>query len=235
MTKNSNRVYDPKGYWIAESTDYLLPGQTADSIPAHRTHCQVLEILLHDIRNDIQSVLEIGCGYGRITKRLLDSKIFPNLKRYDAIDISPPKVKAAHKYTQAEQHPELTIWEDYFAGSVNNTLSEELQQRGKGGYDLVIAIQVLMHQLPSDIDHWIKNMGELSNKYILNLDWFEPVEPPEVAFWNFIHNYEKIYIRQLHLSPDQIRTVKVGDLRQNAYLVTNIKTKTKTQKQQKLT
>lgn len=215
--------YDPLKYWLEEKTD--LPskqGQIAPGgIAAHQEHCRAIVFLLGEIKQQIKSVLEIGCGYGRLTKYLLDSATFPNLRRYDAIDLSPLKVEAAIDYIPSYKYVgTLTLWQENFAAIRMKTARMDLQKAHEGGYDLVFSSQVLMHQLPSDIDYWIKRTSSYSSKYIMNLDWFEEQEPPNVAAWNFIHDYEKIYMRQVEPQPQAIQSLRMSDLKQTLYLVT---------------
>ena len=212
--------YDPITYWTQEKTDLPHP-QGADAIPSHREHCKAIIFLLHPIRDQIRSVLEIGCGYGRLTKYLLETYTFPNLRRYDAIDLSPLKVERAIDYIPSYKYVgTLVLWQQNFAATFMSNARIDQQKAREGGYDLVWASQVLMHQLPSDIDYWIKKMSSLSKKYIMSLDWFEEQEPPTVAAHNFIHDYEKIYMRQAEPQPQIIQTVRMAELKQNVYLVT---------------
>ena len=60
-------------------------------------------------------------------------------------------------------------------------------------YDLVIASEVLLHILPSEIEQIIGKLVSLSNKYMCNIDWYEEKTPRNAAPHNFIHQYEKIY------------------------------------------
>lgn len=213
--------YDPIKYWLEEKSDLLKSGQTADSLPSHREHCRAMVFLLGSIKDEIRSVLEIGCGYGRLTKYLLDSATFPNLKRYDAIDLSPLKVETAIDYIPTYKYVgTLTLWKENFAAVPMKTARIDIQKAHEGGYDLVFSSQVLMHQLPSDIDYWVKKMSALSKKYIMNLDWFEDQEPANVAPHNFIHDYEKIYMRQVEPIPHNIQSLRMSDLKQTLYLVT---------------
>jgi hypothetical protein len=218
--------YDPIKYWTDENTDYLSPGQSVESIPAHIEHVKAFNSLLHPVRENIRTVFEIGCGYGRMTKHFLDNNVFPNLRWYHAIDLSGNKIRKAMEYLHdyimlPESEIKLLVWMDNFAGAkMRGSDTMETIKQHYGGYDLVFSCQVLMHQLPDDIDYWVKKTGILSKKYIINLDWFQDPEPKDAANWNFVHNYETIYMRQLGVFPEHIQKKAVGDLRQNIYMVT---------------
>ena len=44
-------------------------------------------------------------------------------------------------------------------------------------YDLVILSEVLLHILPTEIDSIIKKLIALSNKHIINIDWYADHPP----------------------------------------------------------
>jgi hypothetical protein len=50
-----------------------------------------------------------------------------------------------------------------------------------------------MHILPSEIDQVIRKLVRISNKHVVNVDWYEEQIPKKFAAHNFIHQYEKIY------------------------------------------
>ena len=60
-------------------------------------------------------------------------------------------------------------------------------------YDLVIASEVLLHILPSEINEVVSKLVNMSNRHVVNIDWYEEKTPKNVAPHNFIHNYEEIY------------------------------------------
>ena len=130
-----------------------------------------------------KSVLELGCGYGRITKLLLTK--FPTLiKEYFAVDLSPHQIENAKKYVDSNN--------DKLIFSVSDIQSFDTNKK----YDLVILSEVLLHVLPSEIDSIIKKILLLSDKHIINIDWYEDSLPQDYkirATYNFIHQYESIY------------------------------------------
>ena len=104
-----------------------------------------------------KSVLELGCGYGRITKLLLTK--FPTLiKEYFAVDLSPHQIENAKKYVDSNN--------DKLIFSVSDIQSFDTNKK----YDLVILSEVLLHVLPSEIDSIIKKILLLSDKHIINID-----------------------------------------------------------------
>ena len=145
----------------------------------------LIEYMKHSISSSFSSVLEIGCGFGRITKLLLTN--FPGISEYDALDISPEQIENARKLINDETAmfkagPNLNF-------AVGDITSMQLHKK----YDLVIAAEVLMHVLPVDIKDVIQKLVKSSNKHVVNIDWYEKQKPKKAAPHNFIHPYEIIY------------------------------------------
>ena len=72
---------------------------------------------------------------------------------------------------------------------VSDIQSFQIQKK----YDLVIASEVLMHILASEIEEVIAKLVSMSNEHVVNIDWYEQQKPSRAAPHNFIHQYEKIY------------------------------------------
>jgi 2-polyprenyl-3-methyl-5-hydroxy-6-metoxy-1,4-benzoquinol methylase len=64
-------------------------------------------------------------------------------------------------------------------------------------YDLVVLSEVLLHILPTEIDSIIQKLLTLSNKHIINIDWYQDTPPAKQAPHNFMHQYETIYKKYL--------------------------------------
>ena len=106
------------------------------------------------------------------------------IKEYLAVDLSPHQIENAKKY--------VGFTDNKITFSVSDIQSLNTNKK----YDLVILSEVLLHVLPSDIDSVIKKVISLSNKHIINIDWYEDNLPPDYkkrATYNFIHQYEAIY------------------------------------------
>ena len=56
------------------------------------------QILVEYLRKNISfsTVLEVGCGFGRITKIILSN--FPEVTEYVAVDLSPDQIENARNY-----------------------------------------------------------------------------------------------------------------------------------------
>ena len=123
---------------------------------------------------DIETILEVGCGYGRITKIL--QQIFPQAQ-ITAIDISMHQLRQARKVLKKIRFNEISLF----------------HLPPMPTYDLVIAIEVLMHIHPDKIAEAINILTQKSNQYILNLDWYDPHGTEESDFC-YTHSYNQLYL-----------------------------------------
>ena len=135
---------------------------------------------MHSIYPPFSSVLEVGCGFGRITKLVLSQ--FPNIRKYTAMDISPHQIKNAREYVK-EVRADINI--EFIVSDIKSLQVTEQ-------YDLVIAAEVLLHILPSEITDIIGKLVGVSSQHIINVDYYQEKQV-SLAPHNFLHEYEKIY------------------------------------------
>jgi len=64
-------------------------------------------------------------------------------------------------------------------------------------YDLVLASEVLLHIPPDEIEQAVDRLFKLSAKYIVTIDWTEPIPGVEAAYWNWIHDYRSLFEGQI--------------------------------------
>jgi len=145
--------------------------------------------------SNFSTVLEIGCGFGRITRLLLSN--FPEIKEYLAVDLSPDQIENAKQYLKsAIIHKNVDL-----RFIVSDIQSLQLDKK----YDLVISSELLLHLPPIEIVEVMTKLAGLSNKHVINIDYFHET-PTKLAPHNFLHQYEKIYneipsIRQVRRVP----------------------------------
>jgi SAM-dependent methyltransferase len=189
--------YTPLEYWVRH-------GKTYQEEFRYNKKFELQEKLLIDYLKDIlatssfSTVFEVGCGFGRITKLLLSN--FPNIVEYLAIDLSPDQIENAKKFVRLHtERKEQNL-------NLNFMVSDIQSFQIKKKCDLVIACEVLMHVLPSEIEEVMCKLVSMSNKHVVNIDWYEQPAPNKAAPHNFIHLYEKIYanlplVRNVHRIP----------------------------------
>jgi SAM-dependent methyltransferase len=154
---------------------------------------------LNNISGSFKTVLELGCGFGRITQLLLSN--YSNITEYLAVDISPDQIENAKSLlsaTNLTNHVKL----DFLVSDIQSLrLDKE--------YDLVILSEVLLHILPTEIDSIIKKLITLSKKHIVNIDWYEDHAPKSQASHNFIHQYETLYKKYTEPSTTTITRIPI--------------------------
>jgi SAM-dependent methyltransferase len=211
MSQHKHKDYDPIEFWLR---DQDFPRPNIEQVPAHIAHTKAIKTLLEPLKEEIKTVLEIGCGYGRITKFMLEN--YPEIECYHAIDLSSFKTGKAEEYIPLSKYPEsLKVSTFDFNPSVLD--DDRITDLALSKFDLVLCTEVLMHQLPSQIEAWIKKMNLLSRRYLLNIDWYESKPPDVIASHNFIHDYEALY-RRLIVNCDVVQ-VKIDGLPQRIYVV----------------
>jgi SAM-dependent methyltransferase len=166
--------YVPKEYWLERGKVYKQEFQYNKKFKLQE------QMLIDYLKKQVSfsTVLEVGCGFGRITKLLFSN--FPEITDYVAVDLSPEQIENAKEYVLGvDKRTALKF-------IVSDIQSLELDSK----YDLVIAPEVLLHILPSEIKDVIARLEGWSKRNIVNIDWYVP---RKAAPHNFIHQYEQIY------------------------------------------
>src|SRR5919109_3371302 len=153
--------YIPNEYWFERGKKYRQEFR-------YNKNSELQErILIGYLKNNLSScfssVLELGCGFGRITKLLLTE--FPNILEYVAIDLSPDQRENAKEFIK----PAIDTNE---RNPVNFVVSDIQSFQNEKKYDLVVSAEVLMHVLPSEIEGVMTKFVGLSNEHIINIDWY---------------------------------------------------------------
>ena len=188
--------YNPSEYWHERGKIYKKNFRYDKN---KRLQEEFLVAHLNNISGSIKSVLELGCGFGRISQLLLTN--YPNITEYLAVDISPDQIENAKSLLSSTKLPNQ-VKLDFLVSDIQSLrLDKE--------YDLVILSEVLLHILPSDIDTIIKKFIKLSKKHIINIDWYEDQSPKSQASHNFIHQYEALYKKYTEPSTTTIKRIPI--------------------------
>jgi len=166
-------TYNPREYWLARGKVYK------DKFKRNPDKQLQEEMLLDYLKGigHFRTVLEVGCGFGRISKMILSN--FPEIEEYVAVDMSPDQLENAKRYVNSDK-----IW---FIESDIQSLQADKK------YDLVIAVSVLLHVLPRDVDQVVAKLVSLSKLNVVNVDYYEEGPARQVAPHNFMHHYGTIY------------------------------------------
>lgn len=159
-------TYNPREYWTS------APPMTI--WPAHAD--QEAELMATIGHLGPASILEIGVGFGRIGGLL--TRRWPDA-RYVGVDISPDRVAEARARLDSGIDSRVEVME-----------ADIVEWVPYGRYDLVIAVEVLMHIRPADLAGVIEKMKRTARQHVYTVDWVEPIHPMKaVAPWNFLHDY----------------------------------------------
>lgn len=177
LGKVSEWVTDVERYWLERAKTY--PFEHLKWGVFRRRYSRKIQTTLMNVLKHLRfdSVLEVGCGYGKTIKIIL--RELPHVK-IKAIDLSSEQIKFASKYVN----------DDRVEFSVGRIQDLDVSEHG---YDLVMAISVLMHIPPHDIELAVKKMVEISRKHIINTDWYDPTPHVGGGGWNFAHDYTSLY------------------------------------------
>lgn len=125
-----------------------------------------------------ESILEVGPGLGRITRMAL--KQWP-MARYSAADIAQAPLAEAERLSGG--------LENSFHGPIELIGSLPIQ-----AYQLVLAIEVLLHIPPEAVGQAAKNLlGAVEpGGHLITCDWTRPVQGP-VRVQNYLHDYMQLF------------------------------------------
>jgi SAM-dependent methyltransferase len=169
-------VYDPVPYWTANGPHLSPPGSDSPEQAAVRVELQLLIEELREINGPISSVLDVGCGQGRLAAFLLD--VLPAAK-YSGIDLAVAQLNGT-----LAVRPEG----EFYLQDIREPLGSALVDNR---YDLVLASEVLLHVPPDDIQAACDNLLSLTGKYLITVDWSQPLDG-EIAPWNWLHDYDNL-------------------------------------------
>jgi len=167
--------FDVNAYWLKRGRGYAterLPGEY------HRLQEQFLLSVLRDGGLPMNRVLELGCGFGRITKLLANS--FPQTEIV-ALDLSPEQLDNARRHCAGLTNIAFRRF-DFYSGE---------PFPGTAPWDTAIAIEVFLHHPESLLRDLITRLAQVTS-FIVNIDWSERWAwgTPEHVW---IHDYAALY------------------------------------------
>lgn len=200
--------YNPSEYWHERGKVYKKNFKYDKN---KRVQEEFLIAHLNNISGSFKSVLELGCGFGRITQLLLTN--YNNITEYLAVDISPDQIENAKSLLSSTNKLSQQVKLDFLVSDIQSLRLDKQ-------YDLVILSEVLLHILPTDIDSVIKKLITLSKKHIINIDWYEDIPPKSQASHNFIHQYEALYKKYTEPSTTTTTIIKRIPIKKKKFIGT---------------
>lgn len=169
-------TYDPPTYWIERGLTYE---QEATERGWLRSESRPLMRQIGKLR--FTSILEVGCGFGRVGAALLRRR--PRVA-YTGLDVSPELLKGAKQRIPAGE----------FICADLATFDTDRQ------WDLVLAAGVLGHLKPEDVGAVIERMRKWARRDIVASDWDAVGERTD---YQYGHDFRALYGRG-------VRTVPMG-------------------------
>jgi SAM-dependent methyltransferase len=173
--------FDVNLYWLARGKTYFQEGR----LKTEYYHLQE-QFLLNALTGSglpTNNIVELGCGFGRITRLLAEA--FPRANVV-ALDLSPDQLERAAENCANVRNVTFRQYDVYSGAPVPG-----------GSYDLAIAIEVLLHHPHDTVVDMVRSLSSAASCFV-NLDWSEnwKGERPQHVW---IHDYSAIY-RGLGLS-----------------------------------
>lgn len=128
-------------------------------------------------KNRWKKILEVGCGSGRLTKKIAE---LPEIEKFVAMDISPDLIESAKKHTSGRNIEFQCI---------------DLQNYNpKEKFDLVFSCEVMMHIPHQEIKNIISNIVSFSKQKVILAEFFDPYKiGSSLGGYCFVHDYNKIF------------------------------------------
>lgn len=135
--------------------------------PAYDAQVAALRAVLADEYPTPKRILEIGCGFGRITKVLRET--FPDATIL-ATDSSRDMLASADRYLELQTAPT-----DVEGGTILGKFDLNHDEPVRPPADLVVAAEVLMHREPgTQIKSDVLKLVAMTDRTLITVDWYEP-------------------------------------------------------------
>jgi SAM-dependent methyltransferase len=162
-------------YWLARGRNYMQENRTPPQF--HRLQERFLLDVLRRSGVQMRRVLEIGCGFGRITRLLAET--WPDAD-ITALDLSPEQLANARRY--CGDCPNVVFRQyDFYSG----------RSLPGDNYDAVVAVEVFLHHPPAFVVQLFERLARVA-RHIVNIDWSEDwTGPLPEHVW--VHDYAKLF------------------------------------------
>lgn len=167
--------FDVNAYWLERGKTYM--GETRTPAEFHRLQERFLLDVLSGGNVPMGRVLEIGCGFGRITRLLAERWPEANIT---ALDLSPEQLANARRHCGDNSRIRFEQF-DFYSGVPFPA----------DHYDTVVAIEVFLHHPPEFVGQLFQRLSQVGQT-IVSIDWSEewPGPLPEHVW---LHDYPKLF------------------------------------------
>jgi len=159
---------NPKEYWTKRGGEGWFKQYPPD-IPRNS------DLIIRTIKKlKIQSLIDIGCGYGRYLKSIREE--CPNI-RLCGVDISPTQIEQARQYCQS--YPDIQFAE---INGIHLPFNEN-------EFDVAFTYGCMIHVPYNKIESFFSEVMRIARKYGIFLE-SSVAEPP---YYLFSHDYERLF------------------------------------------
>jgi SAM-dependent methyltransferase len=167
--------FNVNAYWLQRGQTYIAEPRLA--LEYYRGQEKFLFDVLRQGRVPMGTILELGCGFGRITKLLAGH--FPEAE-ITALDLSPEQLQNARQYCAGRGNIQFAR-HDFYSG----------QPLPGAAYDTALAIEVFLHH-PADLVRSLVERMAARVRFLVNLDWSESW-PRKLPAHVWLHDYAALY------------------------------------------
>lgn len=162
-------------YWLDRGRTYIDERRTPPEF--HRLQERFLLDVLERSRLPLRRVLEIGCGFGRVTRLLAER--WPDADIL-GVDLSPEQLANARRHCGESARVRFEPWDFYSGSPVPG-----------GNWDVIVAIEVFLHHPPEVVVGLFRRLAE-AGRHLVNIDWSEdwPGPLPEHVW---VHDFARLY------------------------------------------
>lgn len=172
MVWNFSGGYKPREFWD-KFADHLFEDKW--QVATHKQH----EWILKKVRETKpKNILEVGCGFGRNIKFLIENGI--NSGMITGVDISPKMIERAKNHV-----PKGVRF------LVADTKSLPFKERE---FDVVLVHGLFMHIPPKEIQKAIGEAIRVTKKVLIDVEQnYAPSSKDQATYYTFVHDYQKIF------------------------------------------
>ena len=182
---NPSKIYDPQKFWDGYGERYFKAHTKREHFQNGLGENNPVAWLIFKMKAlNISTVLEAGCGFGRLAPFIIDGD---GAKEYYGVDFSEKILDCHKKYMPTEG-------EKSYAHVDHVHLQKASAKRmpfSNASMDCVMSCELLQHMTRTKADHTLREMKRISRKYVIAIERFVfEGERPQPHLWS--HNIPSI-------------------------------------------
>lgn len=167
-------AFDVNQYWLKRGQNYI---QERFPQEFHQLQQSFLVEVLRQSQIPLNRILELGCGFGRITR--LVAEAFPHAS-ITALDLSPHQLEQARRHCGSCRNVSFQQYDFYSGAPLPGT-----------DHDAALAIEVFLHHPPDLVRALVARLAGVA-RHIVSIDWSEPW-PWKTAEHVWVRDYRALY------------------------------------------